>query len=311
MVKGKLVSINSVKVNDHEYLIKDSIGITVGRIFILEFEKEEKHCCIKVKFYKDSLDGYKSLKEAINLFLQFLFNEKGMHKVEVITSETTNIDVFVDLNFKLEGIITESLISDNVFIDQLMFGIDEETFKGGNCLNIFRIKGQNIQLKVLSPKDTKELLYYYNKNKKHLEPYEPTRNEEFYTEEAQRKILIDNYKQYLNGTSVNFGIYKEDKFIGKIQISNIVIGVFKSGIVGYSIDEDEQGNGYMKEAVNLISEYAFNEMGIHRLEASTLVDNYKSQGVLKKCGFKKLGINEKYLFINGKWRDHITFYKVK
>ena len=50
---------------------------------------------------------------------------------------------------------------------------------------------------------------------------------------------------------------------------------------------------------------------LHRIEASALVDNEKSIGVLKSCGFKMLGINENYLLINGKWRDHVTYYTIK
>ena len=102
-----------------------------------------------------------------------------------------------------------------------------------------------------------------------------------------------------------------NKYIGKVQISNIVLGIFKSAFVGYSIDVEYQGQGYMKEALNLVLEYAFIDMELHRIEASTLIDNLRSQGVLMGCGFKKLGINEKYLYINGEWRDHITFYKTK
>ena len=51
-------------------------------------------------------------------------------------------------------------------------------------------------------------------------------------------------------------------------------------------------------------------MGLHRIEASVLVDNEKSKRVLNKCGFKELGLNEKYLFIDGIWRDHVTFFKI-
>ena len=83
------------------------------------------------------------------------------------------------------------------------------------------------------------------------------------------------YRQFLSGTAVNFGIYINEKLIGKIQISNVVIGVFKSAFVGYSIDENEQGKGYMKESLRLVINFAFNEMDLHRLEASTLVDNIK------------------------------------
>ena len=114
----------------------------------------------------------------------------------------------------------------------------------------------------------------------------------------------------MNGTGIDLGIYLDDKLIGKIKISNIVYGVFKSGIVGYSLDEEYQGNGYMTEALTLVLKYAEEELDLHRLEASVLTDNDRSRSVLIKCGFKEIGINEKYLFINGAWRDHITFYRI-
>ena len=88
-------------------------------------------------------------------------------------------------------------------------------------------------------------------------------------------------------------------------------GVFKSAVLGYSIDEEYQGKGYMKEAVNLTVNYAFRDLDLHRVEASVLLDNEKSKGVPLSNGFKELGINEKYLFINGVWQDHITYYKIK
>ena len=59
------------------------------------------------------------------------------------------------------------------------------------------------------------------------------------------------------------------------------------------------------------TKYAFEELDLHRVEASTLTDNEKSKRVLLGCGFKMLGVNEDYLYINGKWQDHITFYKIK
>lgn len=42
-------------------------------------------------------------------------------------------------------------------------------------------------------------------------------------------------------------------------------------------------------------------MGLHRLEASTLIENSRSQGVLKACGFNELGISENIytLMVNG------------
>ena len=114
----------------------------------------------------------------------------------------------------------------------------------------------------------------------------------------------------MTGVGSDLGIYINEKLIGKAKISNIVYGIFKSGILGYSIDKEYQGKGYMKESIKLVMDYAKEYLDLHRLEASVLKSNERSKGVLLSCGFEEVGINKKYLYINGKWSDHITFYKI-
>ena len=114
----------------------------------------------------------------------------------------------------------------------------------------------------------------------------------------------------MTGVGSDLGIYKDNKLIGKAKISNIVYGVLKSGILGYSIDKEYEGKGYMKEAINLVLEYAKEYLDLHRIEASVLTTNERSKGLLLSCGFEEIGINKKYLYINGKWSDHVTFYKI-
>lgn len=309
MLKMQHVTIGLVKERENEYIIRDSMGITIGRIFIVELSKENEYCNARIKFYKPRESSYELLKELLSLFLVFIFKNMNMYKVNIIADEEINIMAFIDLGFALEGIISNSIMFKDTLRDELLFGINRDSFENEYCYRELDIRGKNIDISVLTPNDAEDILNYYLKNKEYLKPFEPDRDDNFYTIDVQRRNLIETYKQFLKGDSVNFGIYRAGKLIGKIQISNIVMGVFKSAFVGYSIDEDEQSKGYMKEALQLICKYAFKEIGLHRLEASTLVDNLRSQNVLKSCGFKKLGVNEKYLFINGVWRDHITFYK--
>ncbi|WP_123052610.1 GNAT family protein [Clostridium sp. JN-1] len=310
MLKQQYVTIDLVKGSEDEYIIRDESGITIGRTFIIEYSLKNGYCSFRIKFYKDRKYSYKLLKESLKMFLLSLFKNMNIYKVDVIADEGINIMSFTDLGFKLEGIISESLICDGVRRDELLFGIDLDTFKNMSRSKYFERRGKNVSISVLTPDDGEDVLAYYIKNRDYLKQFEPEREESFYTLQFQRRNLIESYKQFINSESVNFGIYKDEKFIGKIQISNIVLGVFKSAIAGYSIDQDEQGKGYMKEALGLVCDYACYDIGLHRLEASTLVDNIKSQKVLKHCGFQELGVNKKYLFINGKWQDHITFYKI-
>jgi [ribosomal protein S5]-alanine N-acetyltransferase len=53
---------------------------------------------------------------------------------------------------------------------------------------------------------------------------------------------------------------------------------------------------------------AFERLGLHRLQAETLLHNVASQRVLARNGFKPFAIAPAYLSIAGQWQDHILFY---
>ncbi len=305
--KNIIIEQNSSNVN--EYIIKDRLGINLGRVFILDMENANKQCTMRIKFYKGN--QYEALKEALVLILRTIFNNGKILKINIIVNETINTRVFTECGFILQGILENNTIINGMVKDELIFGVNYDDFRNQNSINLFSIKGNRIQLKLLTPENSEEVLDYYLRNRTHLKKFEPLRDESFYTLETQKSILMEVYLQYLNGTSLNLGIYKDNRLIGKVQVSNIVHGIFKNAFIGYSIDKDEQGKGYMKEAVAMAVDYVFNDMELHRIEASTLIDNVRSQRVLKACGFKELGINKNYLYINGSWKDHITFYKIK
>lgn len=295
--------------NRNEYIIKDDVGITLGRVFLLDIDESNKNCIVKIKIYKK--DRYSTiLSTALEELIDKFFNEMKLFKIQLVVDEDVPIEEFVELGFNLEGVLYNSLILGEERGSQYIFSIERDNYNKGLIRNHVLLNGKNIILKLLTPEYAEDMCIYYVNNKERLKEFEPTRSEDFYTEGAQRNILIEGYKQYLNGTSIAFGIFKDRELIGRIQCSNIVDGIFKNGIVGYSIDKSHEGKGYMKEALQLFIKYAFEEMELHRLEASVLVDNEKSKGVLKACKFKELGLNEKYLYINGKWRDHITYYLI-
>lgn len=310
MLKEHLVTIDLAMGNNNEYIIRDNSGITIGRVFIIELSKENKFCTLRIKFYKYGDLSYRLLENSLYILMKLLFKNMNLNKINILADEDINIAAFTDLGFILEGIISNSIKIDSNYKSEILFGLEIDKFKNISIDRGLHIKGDKINLSILTPNNARQVLDYYTKNKNHLSKFEPDREKNFYTMEMQKKSLMDSYRDFLGGKSVNFGIYKDESLIGKIQISNIVIGVFKSAFIGYSIDESQQGNGYMKEALRLTVEYAFHEIKLHRLEASTLVDNVRSQEVLKSCGFKQIGTNKDYLFINGRWRDHLTFYKI-
>ena len=303
------VKISVDKSMNQEYIIKDSNDIIIGRFSILEMNISSKRCNIKLNFYRTS--SYELLYDSLSQILKAIFKNNAIFKVNIIVLERIDANAFLNSGFTLEGVLSQNEYYQGEYLDELSFGITRMEYSRHRIYSMIELKGKNIVLKNLTPGDADKLLKYYKKNKKHLAPFEPSRDSSFYTLENQRALLNESYRQLLNGTNIELGIFKSDNLIGKIRLSNIVYGSLKSGVLGYSIDEDEQGKGYMKESVRLFLNYAFNECDLHRVEASALVNNEKSRKVLESVGFKLAGINEKYLLVNGKWQDHATYYIIK
>lgn len=304
----KNVFIEAIRGNDREYVVKDKVGIILGRFFLKDLDSKNKKVDVKFKFYKE--DNYKLMKETLRKILKVLFAEKDIYKINLFVSDIKNFNAYLDLGFMLEGILSDNVCNNGIQKDEYIMGININDFNDKVKLVQFQLNTKRLALRNLTPENTEEMLDYYIRNEEHLRQYEPTRDSSFYTYEGQKEILTESFRQFIDGTSIDLGIFKDEKLIGKIKLSNIVYGILRNAFVGYSIDKENQGKGYMKEALNTVCSYAFEEMGLHRLEASTLMDNSRSQGVLKACGFNELGISEKYLYINGEWRDHKIFYKV-
>lgn len=304
----KNVFIEAIRGNDREYVVKDKVGIILGRFFLNDLDSKNKKVDVKFKFYKE--DNYKLMKETLRKILKVLFAEKDIYKINLFVSDIKNFNAYLDLGFMLEGILSDNVCNNGIQKDEYIMGININDFNDKVKLVQFQLNTERLALRNLTPENTEEMLDYYIRNEEHLRQYEPTRDSGFYTYEGQKEILTESFRQFIDGTSIDLGIFKDEKLIGKIKLSNIVYGILRNAFVGYSIDKEHQGKGYMKEALNTVCSYAFEEMGLHRLEASTLIENSRSQGVLKACGFNELGISEKYLYINGEWRDHKIFYKV-
>jgi len=63
----------------------------------------------------------------------------------------------------------------------------------------------------------------------------------------------------------------------------------------------------MTSALPLVVDFAFERLGLHRLEAACLPSNIPSRSLLAKAAFQQEGYAREYLCIAGKWQDHLLF----
>ena len=95
-----------------------------------------------------------------------------------------------------------------------------------------------------------------------------------------------------------------EEIVGIININNVVRGSFLSASLGYYSSVKHQGFGYMTEGLRLAVRFAFEELGLHRIEANIQPNNHASRNLVQRCEFTLEGESKDYLFINGRWRDH-------
>ncbi|BCB79561.1 GNAT family N-acetyltransferase [Phytohabitans flavus] len=144
-------------------------------------------------------------------------------------------------------------------------------------------------------------------NRDFLAPWEPLRAEDYFTVEAQLAIVETGLAAYERGTAVPHVILDDGEMVGRINLNDIVRGPFQSCHLGYWVAQAANGRGVATAAAALIARLAFEEIGLHRLQAGTLVHNLASQKVLERNGFVRYGLAPQYLSIAGSWQDHVLF----
>lgn len=91
---------------------------------------------------------------------------------------------------------------------------------------------------------------------------------------------------------------------GVMNLSQVVMGPFRSAFLGYYALEPFAGRGYMRAAMPLMLRFAFDEVGLHRVQANVQPGNVASIALVRGAGFRREGFSPRYLFIRGAWRDH-------
>ena len=99
-----------------------------------------------------------------------------------------------------------------------------------------------------------------------------------------------NYVRYVLQTAdKQFTIYYNDQFVGLIGFKDTDADNKKIEI-GYWLSQNAQGRGIMTQSVSKLVEYAFNEMGMNRIQIKVAVGNNKSRRIPEKLGFQMEGI---------------------
>lgn len=109
------------------------------------------------------------------------------------------------------------------------------------------------------------------------------------------------------GRTLPWVITYEGQLVGQLTIGGMAYGSLRSAHAGYWIDQQFAGRAIVPMAVALSTDYCFFTLGLHRMEINLRPENTASRRVVEKLGFRYEGIRDRYLHIDGGWRDHLTF----
>ena len=100
-----------------------------------------------------------------------------------------------------------------------------------------------------------------------------------------------------------------------LQLAGVIIlgwiqAAHLSASVSYWLGECFIGRGLATDALKILSHFAFNRLGLNRLEISASVTNKASQAVATRAGYTQEGFSREFERINGKFEDHVRFSRL-
>ncbi len=127
-----------------------------------------------------------------------------------------------------------------------------------------------------------------------------------------RRITFRQYVRSLDkearaGRIVPFALEVDGRLAGQMHLFGIVQGSLLSGAAGYWVAERWAGQGVATRSLAMLCDYAFETLRMHRVEVNIRPENVASLRVVEHLRFRDEGVRERYLHINGGWRDHRTF----
>lgn len=122
-----------------------------------------------------------------------------------------------------------------------------------------------------------------------------------------RGLISALLQQQRKGNGLAFVIEFDRKPVGQLNVANILRGSVSSATIGYWIASDHAGRGIMPVAVALGIDHMFEQEGLHRIEIDIRPENEASLRVVEKLKLRQEGLKERFIHIDGAWRDHLVF----
>ncbi len=123
-------------------------------------------------------------------------------------------------------------------------------------------------------------------------------------------LLRDVGLDYATRTAIRWGLVfqGEDRIVGTVGLHNWD-RYHRHISIGFDVHRDHWGKGIGQEAVKAVCAYAFDYLGVHRIEAHVMKGKRSSQRLLEAVGFEHEGVLRRRMYKDGRQHD-VKVYSV-
>ncbi|HKP04259.1 MAG TPA: GNAT family protein [Chthoniobacterales bacterium] len=129
--------------------------------------------------------------------------------------------------------------------------------------------------------------------------------------EADADWWLDRCEQSVDSSTTNFALREPSGYlIGAIGMVGELSADAHSAEFGYWLAQSYRGLGLMPRVIRTFSDYAFQQLRIHRLFATPFSPNVPSHRTLEKAGFQREGLLRHHHFKQGVYLDAIIYARI-
>jgi len=167
-----------------------------------------------------------------------------------------------------------------------------------------------VELRPLRLRDKKAWLQLRRRNHDWLKPWEATSPTQIHFQPPRYWQLVRFHQREARALrSLSLMIWVGGEMVGQINLGGIAFGALRGAHIGYWIDQGHSNRGITTEAVVTLTDFAFSDLRLHRIEISFRPENDASKRVAEKSGYQYEGMRPRFLHIDGQWRDHVVFVR--
>lgn len=164
-----------------------------------------------------------------------------------------------------------------------------------------------LTLRPLRRRDRRAFEMLLVRNREWLAPWEATDPDRSRGRPSHGELLRWADREGRAGRHLSLLLCIGGRAAGQVSAGPIVYGAQSSAAIGYWVDHGRAGNGYAPRAVALLMDHCFAELGLHRVEVNIRPENEASVRVVRKLHLREEGIRERFIHVDGEFRDHLSF----